>query len=195
MPHAVLIDDPPTFTRDDRNTTPVCRVRNAAYHCMWSDAHRPGPMCLHQLAASANSTRGHDDRRSTDFEFASRLAAAPRSARRDAHRQFGPANAGDHTAVDNQGIHPMPKTEFEPPLLFCLTSTRDERRQDTRSCPPRDMKTRQGVPPTFCPPDNREPSHTHRVQPCPLFAGSELQVRLGPLARPAVLVAVEPRRA
>ncbi len=86
----------------------------------------------------------------------------------------------------------MPEPELELALRLCLTSARDERRKQRRTCPPRHVKPWHGVPPTLGPPDNRKPSNAHRMEPRALLARRELQVRLRPLARPMVFRPVEP---
>jgi hypothetical protein len=66
-----------------------------------------------------------------------------------------------------------------------------ERLDDTRPSAPGDVEARHAAPAPFGPLHQREPAHALRVQPWPHLPGGEVDVSLGPLARPGIVVPVE----
>ncbi len=92
--------------------------------------------------------------------------------------------------VPEQQLHLAPLGGGAHPLL--------ERREHARAGAPGDVEPGYGVAvpggevtPALGPADHREEADALRVQPGPLLAGREVDVRLRPSARPVVLGAVE----
>ena len=127
---------------------------------------------------------------------ASRFDATPRARR--ARREQRAADAVDGAAARRQLVDAVAEAQLHQPLRDRLAHAPLERRDDARAGAPGDVEARHRVAvavgevaAALRPAGVRQPAHAHRVQPRPLLAGAEADVRLGPLARPLVLGPVE----
>ncbi len=130
----------------------------------------------------------------------SRLDSAPRTMSSGASSLA--AYAGDGAAVLDEVVDPVTELEGDQPLADRLPHPALERCDDSRTGPPGEVEARHRVAVTagatvaaLGPADHREHPQTLVVEPLPLLAGGEGDVRLGPAARPVVALAVELRAA
>src|SRR3954451_6888791 len=96
----------------------------------------------------------------------------------------------------------MTEPEVDQAALLRSAHSALERFDDARAGAPGDVKARHrvamagcGVSPALGPADDGEDAVAHLVQPGALLPAGEVDVRLGPLARPVVFLAVEARGA
>ena len=129
-----------------------------------------------------------------------RELACPRSTR--ARLQDVAAHAVDHAGRGGEAVDAMAEAQRDEALLLALAHARDERRDDAGPGAPGDVEARHRVAvlggrvaAALGPADDREPAQAPGVQPGALLARGEVDVGLGPLARPEVLLAVEAGRA
>ena len=129
-----------------------------------------------------------------------RELATPRAAALGS--STSPSTPSTTPDVTDQGGDPMAEPQVDPAPRDGLPHAADEGLQDPGPGAPRDVETRHRVavaagerPATLGPLHEGEQPHPLGAQPGPLLAGREVDVRLGPLARPVVLVAVEAGRA
>ena len=92
----------------------------------------------------------------------------------------------------------MTETELHAARLLMSQHAAFEWLDNSRPCPPRDVKPRHAVPrraraggPAFGPTNGGEPAHPLRVQPRTLFSGGKIYVRLRPPPRPVVFGTIE----
>ena len=139
--------------------------------------------------------------RSSKSPTSSRLVGRPRSG---AVGRQGPAlDAGHGPAVDHQAVDAVPEPQRDPARSATCSRTRFSNGSTTPGPVPQVRWNRGTELPcplgpavaALGPADDREDPVAHAAQPRPLLAGREVDVRLGPGARPAVLLAVELRAA
>src|SRR5262249_44170200 len=106
-----------------------------------------------------------------------------------------------HAIRQIETAHAMAKVKGDTSGRLVRANAALERCDDGRSGPPRHVKSGAAVArparaggAALRPSDGREPAHAHVVKPRSLLAGSEVDVRLGPLARPVIVRSVETRR-
>ena len=123
-------------------------------------------------------------------------------ARRRVRREHRPAHAGDGTVGAHEVVDPVPEPRLDPSGRHVRPHAPLERRDDAGTRAPGDVEPRHrvagpggGVPAALGPADDREQPQALLVQPRPLLARREVDVRLRPAPRPVVLRAVEPGRA
>ena len=111
------------------------------------------------------------------------------------------ADAGDRTAVDHELGHPVAEAQLDQAGVDGRPDPAGERRDHARPGAPDDVEAGHGVAvpgggvaAALGPADHREEADALLLEPGALLPRGELQVRLGPLARPVVLGAVERRR-
>ena len=142
---------------------------------------------------------GCDDRRAgRDRERAADLAGRRGAAYgvvRGQHVSGGPRH---HAAGRRELRHTMAGQDRDAAVVFAALGRLLERRDDARTRAPRDVeprhrvaRTRGRVATALGPADDGEEPDALLAQPCPLLAGGELQVGLGPLPGPVILVTIE----
>src|SRR5688500_13571578 len=97
----------------------------------------------------------------------------------------------------DETAHAMPRSQHHATCSRMLADTTLERREHGGARPPRNMEARDAVAraarssgAALRPADDREPAHALRVEPGALLAAREVDVRLGPPARPVIVGAV-----
>ena len=135
-------------------------------------------------------------------ELADHVAVGRGAARRRRPGRAGHPDAVHAAAARRQRVHAVTEREPHPPGLDVLAHPALERLDDARTGAPDDVEPRDRVAaavgqagPALGPPDHGEEPDAQAVQPGPLLARGELDVRLGPAAGPDVLGAVEAGRA
>ena len=137
---------------------------------------------------------------SSNSPTVSRPARLP--ARDGARLEHVAGDPGDGAAGDRQLVDLVAEAQLDQAALLGLAHAAHERLDHPRPGAPGDVEARDGVPvaggqvaAALGPADVRHEAHALGVQPRALLAGGEVDVGLGPAARPLVLGTVEPGRA
>ena len=172
--------------------------RDAGEHVLRRLAEPSRPLLAHEVVISADPTARNDDRRPPRFELAGLVAVAGLAAARGIRLQHGAACADDRAALDDQLVDPVAEFQRHEPRVHSRAHALHERFEDAGAGAPHDVEARyrvavpgRGVPAALGPADDGEECDAHAAQPLALLTRGELQVGLGPLPRPEVLVAVE----
>ncbi len=173
-------------------------IGNAGEHVLRRLAHALGPVLAHQLMVAAKAAGRDDDGLGLEQEIPEHLARAFLAALDVTRLQNLALHAIDPAAGLAERSDAMAEAERDQPAFLGLAHAPHERRDQAGPGAPGDVEARHRIAvaggeiaAALGPADDREPAHAHGVQPRPLFAGGEIDIGLGPLARPVVLVAVE----
>ena len=198
VPHPVAVDEVGAGLVGDAEHAPVDVRGNAAEHVRRSRAHVRRPQLAHEVVVAADAAAGDDGRVGGELEGSGDVAVAGFSAAGGVGGEDGAARPGDGSVGDGEGIHAVAEEQGDEPVGDTLAHDLLERLDNAGAGAPGDVEARHrvavavgGVAPALCPADNGKESHAALAQPGALLAGGELQVGLGPLPRPVILVAVE----
>ena len=151
---------------------------------------------------AADAAARHDDGAGRELELADRRTAAGHAPVDGRRLEQRPADAGHRALVDHEAVDLVPELERDPAAVDVLADPALERRDDAGPGAPRQVEARHRVAvavgaavTALGPADDREEPVAHLAQPRALLAVREVQVGLGPLPRPVVLLAVELRAA
>jgi hypothetical protein len=144
---------------------------------------------------AADPTGGDDHRLGAQREVLDLAARTGDAAGHVAQLEHLAAHAVHHAARDGQLVHPVPEPELHQSLGGGFADPALERRDQSRPGAPGDVEPRHRVAvavgvvaAALGPADHGEEPNALGVQPRALLAGREVDVRLGPLAGPTVLV-------
>jgi hypothetical protein len=161
-------------------------------------AQAGGPVLPDQLVVAADAAGGDDDGLRRDLELAGRVAGAGLTAGDVAGLEDGAADAGDRAAADDQLVDAVAEQQLQHAPVGRGAHPAGEGLDEARPGAPDDVEARHrvavaggGVAAALGPADDREEADALLAQPRPLLPRGELQVGLGPPARPVVLRAVE----
>jgi hypothetical protein len=109
-------------------------------------------------------------------------------------------SSDDRAVLDDEFVDPVSKAQVDETAGGAIPNYFDERRDDAGASAPRDVESRHriagargGVAAALGPADDGEEPDAVCAKPRSFLTSRELQVGLGPLARPIVFVAVEAR--
>jgi hypothetical protein len=198
VPHAVGVDDVAAGVLGDLEHPAVDVRRHAGDHASRWVAEAGGPRPAHEVVVAADASRRDDDRLRAELEVPD-LDAGARSAALDGRRlEDGPADPGHDAARLDEGVDAVPEGEPDEPARDALPDPTLERLDEAGARAPRDVEARHGVAVSvrpavaaLGPADHREEPQALLAQPGTLLAGREVEIRVRPLARPEVLLAVE----
>ena len=198
-PEAISIDQTSPCSFRDVEHAAIDMGRDTAHHAFWYGAKlicRPSPAHAFQIAT--NAARGDDHCICRKGKCSDLVAVRLRSARRvivskNCARHAAGCAVGHIQTIDLMAIG-VPQT----PGLFMVRAAGHKWRNDTRPCAPGQMKARHGIAMTvskaataLCPPDDGDPPMAQPMQPFAQAARRELQIGLGPFARPSILLAIK----
>lgn len=202
VPHPVAVDVVGARLLRDAEHQPVHVGGHAAEHPVGRGAEPLRPLLAHELVVAADAAGGDDHRLGPQLEGAGCLSAARGPARRAARLQDLAADRVDGAPGAAETGDPVAEAEGDQALGDALADPALERGDDTGAGAPGDVEAGDGVavavrvvPAALGPADDGEEPHALLVQPGALLTGGEVDVRLGPLPRPVVLLTVEARRA
>ena len=177
---------------------PAVHVRRDAGHHSLRWRAQPGrPRAPDQIVVAADPAGGDDHCLRTHLEVADavRVLAWPRSM---SGLEDRPADPGDHPALGDQLVHPVAQAQVDAALLCGGADASLEGLHDAGSGPPGQMepghRVAVAVGPAVAalrPADDWEEPMALGMQPLALLRVGEVQVRLGPRARPVILGSVE----
>ena len=160
-------------------------------------AEAAGPVGPHQVVVAADAAGAHQHRLGAELEAVGDVAVGRAAALGAVGCQDGAAHAGHRPAGHHQRVDAVAESSSSRPAAWALR-TRRTNGSSTRAGAPRDVEARHRVAvpagtavAALGPADDREEPHALLVQPRALLAGGEVDVGLGPLARPVVLGPVE----
>ncbi len=195
VPHPVGVDDARAGRLGDGQHPSVDEVRDARDHALGWVTHSLRPVRAHKVEVGADTARGDDHRLRVQFEVGHLNARTRRGPRHRGRFEDLAPHSVDDPARHRQVVDAVAEREAHQAAVGGRLDPRLERSEQTRAGPPCDVEARNriavavgGVAAALCPADDREPAHPTLVQPGTLLAGREVDVRLGPLPRPDVLV-------
>ena len=198
MPHPVGVDHVGAGVLADPDHASVDVVGNARQHPRGRVAERLRPGRADQLVVGADPARGDDHGRRPERELAHRGARARLPAGDGARLEHGPCHSVQRPAVGGEAVGAVAEFQRDVPAGDPVAHPPLEGLDQPGTGTPGDVEARHRVavaggqiPAALGPPRGREEAHPLVVQPLALLARGELDVRLGPLAGPAVLGAVE----
>jgi hypothetical protein len=152
-------------------------------------------------AGTPDATGRDDHRLRGECEIADRRTRTGLAPGHGVGLQDRPGDAGDRAVGQGQAVDLVAEPELQQPAGGGVADPALEHLDHPGTGAPGDVEPRNGVavpgggvPAALGPADDREQPVAHLTQPGPLLAGSEIDVGLGPPARPLVLVPVETSR-
>ena len=163
---------------------------------------RSGQARSHEVVVAADAAARHDDGLGRDLEVADLLAAARPAAVDAVGREDATAYARDGARGQDELVDAVAEGEGHAAARHCGADPSLEGLDEPGARAPGDVEARHRVAvavgaavAALGPADDGEEPVALLVQPRALLAGREVEVGLGPLARPEVLVPVELGRA
>jgi hypothetical protein len=148
---------------------------------------------------STDTAGRYDHSTARHFEFTDDIRCAFHSALHVAWLEDITASARHRPIRDNELVHAVPESERDETTRCRFTHEIYERLDESGAGSPGDVKPRNGITwtcraisSTLGPANDGKKSNTALIQPAPLLAGGKVHVRLGPLSRPVVFIAIEP---
>ncbi len=202
VPHPVAVDQVAAGLARDAEHQAVDVGRNTGEHPGGRGAEAGGPGLADQVVVPADAARGHDDRLGPQFEGSGRLARAGDAPFDVAgHQDLAGDGVGD-AVVRGQAGDAVAEADVDQAPGHGRLHPAGEGLDDAGAGAPGDVEARHRVAgaggeqsAALGPPDDGEEADALGVQPGALLAGGEVDVGLGPAARPGVLVPVETGRA
>ncbi len=201
VPHPVGVDDPAAGALGDAEHPPVDVGGHPGDHPRRRPAEPLGPRPANEVVVAADAAARDDDGLGGDLEVADLGAAARPPALDVVVLEHGAAHPGDDAAGLDEGVDAVPEGEGHQAPGHALADPSLEGRDDAGTGAPREVEARHrvavavGAPVApLGPADDGEEPVPLLVEPGPLLPGREVEVGLGPLARPEVLLPVELRR-
>ena len=199
VPHPVGVDDLAAGRLGDLLHPAVDVGRHAGQHPLRRRSEAVDrPLPAHLRVVAADPARGHDHGLRVVRELGDLVAVGRPAAVGAVGGQHRAADTGHHAVGHDEVVHPVPEPERDQPALGRLAHPALERRDHPGAGAPGEVEPRHRVAvparpavAALGPADHGEDPHPLVVQPLPLLAGREVDVRLGPLSRPVVGLAVE----
>ncbi len=198
VPHPVAVDESGSGGGGDVQHQAVDVRGDAGEHPGGRGAEPFGPGGADLLVVAADAAGGDDHGLGAEFEVPGDLAGAGLAARHGGRREDLAGDGVDRTAARGQPGDAVSEAEGDPADPDGVADPAGEGFDQAGPGAPGDVEARDGVAgpggeqsAAFGPADHGEQPDAHAAQPGPLLAGREVDVRLGPAARPRVLVAVE----
>jgi hypothetical protein len=198
VPHAVAIDEVRAgFLADPEHAAVHVRGHPREHLLRWR-AHSRRPLLAHEVVVAADAAARHDDGRGTQFEVGGHLPVRGRAAFRGIRSEHGAAHPDDRPLVDDEFVDPVAECQGDQTAVHSRTNAAYEGGEYPGAGSPGDVESRHRiavfegrVASAFGPAHHGEEPHALFTQPRSLLSGGEVEIRLGPLPRPGVFVAVE----
>ena len=198
VPHAVAIDESGSRGLGNLEHPAVDMGRNPGKHRLRGCAQAFWPLFANQVVVAADAAAGDDDSARAVLEIGYEVPIAWCPALGVIRGEDGAADPDHSTAFDDELIRAATESEGDESGADASPHLANERLEDAGSGAPHDVEAGNRiavavgrVSAALRPADHREELDAECAKPLALLCGGKLEVRLRPLLRPVVFIAVE----